>query len=107
MRDVHNDLLRYSRTPLIRALVIPVADYPDRLGPSRKLVENSTKPIFFEIPDYRIRYSTVLWLLELQIRRGRKVYTQVHTVNSNSGTSNCKCSQFSKGEKIQNYPDFF
>jgi len=34
----------------------------------------------------------MLWLLELQIRRGRKV----HTVNSNSRTSYCQFSLFSK-----------
>jgi hypothetical protein len=35
---------------------------------------------------YRIEYSAVkcYGCLELQIRRGRKVSTQVHTVNSNS-----------------------
>jgi len=38
----------------------------------------------------------VLWLLEHQIRGGRKVSTQVHTVNNNSQTSNCPCSLFSK-----------
>ena len=38
----------------------------------------------------------MLWLLELQIKRGRKVQTQVHTVNSNSRTSNRLCSLFSK-----------
>ena len=37
----------------------------------------------------------MLWFLELQIRRGRTVYTQVHIVNSNSRTSNCQCSLFS------------
>jgi len=50
-----------------------IANYPDRLGPSGKFVENSTKIPCLEITGYRIQYSTVLWLLELQIRRGRKV----------------------------------
>jgi len=63
----------YSRTPLIRTPVIRTANYPGRLGPSGKFVENSTKLTFLEITGYRIKYSTVLWLLELQIRRGRKV----------------------------------
>jgi hypothetical protein len=53
-----------------------------------------------EITGYRIKYSTVLWLLELQIRRDRKVQTKVHTVNSNSQTSNCQCSLFSKKNSI-------
>jgi len=50
-----------------------VAGYPDRLRPSGKCVENSTKLTSFEITGCRIKYSTVLWLLELQLRRGREV----------------------------------
>jgi hypothetical protein len=42
----------------------------------------------------------VLWLLELQIRRGWKVQTQVHTANSNSRTRNCQCSLLSKKNPI-------
>jgi hypothetical protein len=42
----------------------PDAGYPDRLGPSGKFVENSTKLICLEITGYRIKYSTVLRLLE-------------------------------------------
>ena len=34
---------RYSRIKLIWTLVIRIANYPDRLGPSGKYVENSTK----------------------------------------------------------------
>jgi len=63
----------YSRTPLIRKLVIPIANYPDRLSQSGKFFENPTKLTRFEITGYWIKYSTVLWLLELHIRRGRKV----------------------------------
>ena len=55
----------------------PDAGYPDRLGPSGKLIDNSIKLTCFEIAGYRINYCAVLWLLELQIRRGRKVWTQV------------------------------
>jgi hypothetical protein len=65
----------YSITPIIRTLVIRIADYPDRLGPSGNFVENSTKLISLEITGYRIKYSTVKcygWV-ELQIRRGGKV----------------------------------
>jgi len=51
----------------------PNACYPDRLGPSYIFVENSTKLTYIEMTGYRVKYSTVLWLLELQIRRGRKV----------------------------------
>jgi len=48
-----------------------MANYPDRLGPSGKSVENSKKLTCLEITGYRIKYSTVLWLTELQIRGGR------------------------------------
>jgi len=64
----------YSRTPLIRTLVIRIANYPDPLGSlGKKFIENSTKINCLEIIGIRIKYSTVLWLLELQIRRDRKV----------------------------------
>jgi len=52
----------YSRTRLIR-----IANYPARLDPSGKFVENSTKLIRFEIAGYQIKYSTLLRLLEIQI----------------------------------------
>ena len=48
----------------------PDPGYPDRLGPSGKFVENSTKLTCLEITGYRIKCSPVLWLLELQIRLG-------------------------------------
>ena len=50
---------------------------PDRLGHSGKFVENSTKLTSLAITGYRIKYGTVLWLLELQIWRGREVQMQV------------------------------
>jgi hypothetical protein len=43
------------------------------LARSGKFVENSTKLTCLEITGYRIKCSTVLWLIELQIRRGREV----------------------------------
>ena len=81
------DLCWYRRTPLILTLVIRITNYRDRLGPSDNFVENNAKLISLEIAGCRIKYSRVLWILELDIRRGRKVYTQVHTVNSNSRTA--------------------
>jgi len=54
------------------------AGYPDRLGPSGKSVESSAELTCLEITGHRFKYRTVLWLLELQIRRGpkfRKRYT--------------------------------
>ena len=67
-------MYRYSRTPLIRKLVIPIASYPDSLDSSGKFVEISTKINYLEIIGYRIKYSTVLWLIELKIRRGGRRY---------------------------------
>ena len=66
-------VMQHGRTPIIRTLVIRIANYPDRFHPSGKYVENGTKLTCLEITGYRIKYSTVLWLIELQIRRGRKV----------------------------------
>jgi len=63
----------FSRIALIRKLVIRIANNPDRLGPSGKFVENSAKLTCLEITGYRVKYSTVLWLIELQIGRGQKV----------------------------------
>jgi hypothetical protein len=63
----------YSWTRLTRTLVIRTTNCPDPLGPSGKFVENYTKLTCLEITGYRIKYSTVLWLTELQIGRGRKV----------------------------------
>ena len=40
---------KYSRAPLIRTLVIGIANYPDRLGPSGKFVENFTELTWLEI----------------------------------------------------------
>ena len=61
------------RTPPMRTLVIRIANYPERLGPSGTFVENFTKLICLDVTGYQIEYSTMLWLLELQIRRGRNV----------------------------------
>jgi len=96
--------VKYVRTQLIRNLIIRIAIYPDRLVPSGKFVQNSTALTCLEITGYGIKYSTVLWLVELQIRPGRKVQTQVHNVNSTSGTADCQSSLFSKEKS--SYPDF-
>ena len=63
----------YSRTPLIRKLLIRIANYPDRMGLSGKFVENSTKLTCLDITGYQIKYSAGLWLIELHIIRVRKV----------------------------------
>ena len=70
-RNVGKKENKYSRSPLIRKMVIRISNNPDRLGNSCKLVQNSTKLTCLEITGNQIKYSTVLWLLELQIRRGR------------------------------------
>jgi len=87
--------VQYSRTPLFRTLVIRIG-----WALTSKFFENSTKLTYLEVTGYRIRHSTVLWLLELQNRRGRKIQTQVQTVNSNSRTSNYQCGLFSKKNSI-------
>jgi hypothetical protein len=65
----------YSRTPFNRTLVIRIANYPEQHVPSGKFVQIFTKVRLtcLEITGYRIKYSTVLWLLDLQIRCSRKV----------------------------------
>jgi hypothetical protein len=41
--SVANIIRQYSRTPLIQKMFIRSADYPDRLDPLCKSVENCTK----------------------------------------------------------------
>jgi hypothetical protein len=60
-------IMKYSRTPLIRTLVIRVTNYSDRLGHAGKFVENSTKLTCLEITGYWInvmasRTSNRPWL---------------------------------------------
>jgi hypothetical protein len=71
--QISHDQIYYSRTPPIRMLVILIANYTDRLGASGKLAENSCTLTCLGITGYRNKYSSVLTLLELQIRRGGKV----------------------------------
>jgi hypothetical protein len=47
-----------------------------------------------------VSHCTVLWLLELQIRCLRKVWTRVRVVNRDSRTANFQCSLISKKNKI-------
>jgi len=54
----------YSRSPLIRNLVVRIANYPVRVGISGKFVSDSIQITCLEITGYRIKYITVLWLLE-------------------------------------------
>jgi hypothetical protein len=58
--DVRSSVMQYSRTPLIRKLVIRIADYPNRLGRAGKSVQNSIKLTCLEITGYQIKYSAVL-----------------------------------------------
>jgi len=74
----------YNITPLIRKLVIRSSNYPDRPGPSSKFVENSTELTYLETTSHRMKCCAVLWLIELQVSQGRRVWTEVPTVNSNS-----------------------
>jgi len=92
--------LDYNKTPFTRVQVNRFSSHPVRLGLLGRFVDNSKIRTCLEITGYRIKYSTVLWCLELQIRLGRKVWTQVHTINSNNGTSNCQFILFSKQNSI-------
>jgi len=64
---VHSYVFQYSRTSLLQLLVIWFAIYLDRRFPLGKFVENSTKLTCLDIAGYQIKYSTVLWLLDLQL----------------------------------------
>jgi hypothetical protein len=57
------EIMTYCRFPSVRTLVIWTANYPERLGPLVEYVQNSTKPNCLEITGYRIKYSTIFWLL--------------------------------------------
>jgi hypothetical protein len=85
----------YNRTPKIRT--------------SDEFVGNTIKLIFLEITGYRIKFRRVLWLLELQIGRGRKISRQVHTVNSGSRRGSQIRQGIPKvlfiGENWRHYPD--
>jgi len=82
---------------------------PDRLGPSVKYMENSTKLCCLEITVYRIKYSTVLMYSRTSNQTYSKGLDAVRTVNSNSRTSNSECGLFSKKEihlyGFSAYPD--
>ena len=58
---------KYSRTPLIRTLVIRII-LALRINKTRIY-----KLICLEITGYHINYNRVLWLQEFQIRRRRNV----------------------------------
>jgi hypothetical protein len=55
---------KYIRTPVIQMQANWIANL---LGPSDKFVEYSTKLTCLEITGDCIKYSTVYWLLELQM----------------------------------------
>jgi len=94
---------KYSRTPIIRTLVIRNVNYPDRLGHSDNYVENSTQLTRRESTGYRIKYSAVLWLLEIQIRRGRKVNTQVHTLIATAELQTASAAYFQRNIQLSGF----
>jgi hypothetical protein len=51
-------IIHTIETPLIRTPVIRIVNFPDRLDPSGKFFENSTKLTRLEINGYRIKYSS-------------------------------------------------
>jgi len=90
------------------AAVIRIANYPDRLGLSRKSVENSTKLTCLEITGYQITYNTVLMasnFISNVVERFRRRYI-LYIVTAELQTANVACFQ----RKIQlfafsAYPD--
>jgi hypothetical protein len=56
-RDSNDAGMIHTRTPLIRTLIIRIANFPDQLCPSSKVVENSTKLTCLEIIGDRIKYK--------------------------------------------------
>ena len=57
----------------MRTLFVRLATYLDRLGSAGKFVDSATKQTCLDITGYGIKYSRVLWLLELQIKCGPRV----------------------------------
>ena len=76
LNDVHREhrsctarqSLILCRTPLVRTLVIRIG-----LARSVNLLRMLLNKFALQITGCQIQYGTVLWLIELQIRRGRKV----------------------------------
>ena len=92
----HNEI-RYTEKHHLFRRWLSLSVWPFRLI-GRKFCKNNF-PWNYWLPD-QVQYSTVLWLLELQIRCGRNVQAQVHSVNSNSRNSKWQCKQFSKKNPI-------
>jgi len=63
--DNPQNTVYYSRTALIRTLVVWIANCTVLVGTFGKFVSNSTQLTCFEITGYWIKYCTFLWLLEL------------------------------------------
>ena len=52
---------KYSRTPLIRTLVIRIANYPDRLGPSGKRILSGILLHFFVASILHPSCQILIW----------------------------------------------
>ena len=100
-----------SRTPLIRTLVIQIANianYPDRLGPSGKhfravTVLHFLSVKFFPICQKRARNCVLMFYLNV-----KKIFSLQQPSVETFATSNCQCSPFSKKNpiiQISAYPD--
>jgi len=83
------NISKYSRTPLIQMPVFQIG-----LALRAYLLRNLQNYLALKLPVIWSSTVQCYWLLKLQIRRSRKVQIQVHTLNSNSWTSNCPCSLF-------------
>ena len=82
----------YIGNPLIRTLVIRDSNYPARLGPSAKFVENSIKLLSFKIAGYRSKYSTVQYST---VQYSTVQYSTVQYSNALNRNSECERYAFS------------
>ena len=86
----------YSRTQLIRMQIVRIANCPILVGISVKFFANYTQLPCLEITGSRIKYCTLVWLLERYKWHCRNILTQVLTINSNRRNSICQMKNIYK-----------
>ena len=74
--DVRFMLIQTQQISTYQDADIRIVHYSDRLGPLGKIRREIYKINWLKVTGFRIKYSRVLWLIELQIGLGRKVQTQ-------------------------------
>ena len=93
-------VIKHSRTPVIWTVVIRIAIHPNRLDFSDKFVKNSTNLTCLDITGYVFKYSTVLWLLEFQFRRGREIRRRCILEIVTAVLQTAQCNLFAKKNQI-------